>query len=108
MNLQANRRSKIVASANWAPLNETAEEQGKNLLIYQYTPPLANIAGPNAGCYINEANPLEPDLPDVFWGPNYPRLLAIKTAVDPDNVFWCSACVGREGWIEVGNKLCQI
>jgi hypothetical protein len=107
-NLRANRGPKIVTSANWAPLNLTAEEQGENLLINQYTPPLANSAGPNAGCYINEANPLEPDLPDVFWGPNYPCLFAIKTAVDPDDAFWCFTCVGREGWIGVGDKLCKV
>ena len=99
---------KTVTTSNWPALNATAEEQGENKLIYQYTPPLAKLAGPNAGCYINEANPLEPDLPDVFWGSNYPRLLQIKKATDPGDVFWCYACVGQEGWAEVNGQLCRI
>jgi len=100
--------AKPVTMSNWPPLNATAEAEGENTLINQYTPPLANIAGPNAGCYINEANPLEPNLSDVYWGSNYPRLLAIKKAVDPNDVFWCYACVGREGWAEVGDRLCTV
>lgn len=35
-----------------------------------------------------------------FWGDNYERLLAIKRQVDPENFFWCAACVGRESWSE--------
>src|SRR5947207_696831 len=100
--------SKTVIQIQWPSLNATAKEQTEKALLYQYTPPLAKLAGPNAGCYLNEDHPLEPDLPDLFWGSNYPRLLKIKKDVDPNDVFWCSACVGRERLVEVGDKLCRV
>lgn len=80
---------------------------------------------PNSGAYINEvclsAKNLcgkqtltkqaywnEPNFQRAFWGSNYERLLQIKKAVDPDDVFWCHICVGSEGWEEVGDSLCRV
>jgi hypothetical protein len=63
---------------------------------------------PNTGAYVNEADPFQASYHEVFWGTNYPRLLAIKKKVDPDDVFWCRACVGNEGWEELGGLLCQV
>ena len=44
----------------------------------------------------------------TFWGKNYDRLLDIKRAVDPDDVFWCHPCVGNEGWEETDGRLCRV
>ncbi|KAF4219238.1 hypothetical protein CNMCM6805_006951 [Aspergillus fumigatiaffinis] len=64
---------------------------------------------PDTGAYFNEANPNEPDWQWSFWGPNYPRLQAIKQKYDPDGLFWCLHCVGSEGWIEMKNgTLCPV
>jgi hypothetical protein len=54
-----------------------------------------------------QADPYEPNFQQAFWGDNYPRLLSIKKEVDPEDVFWCLACVGNEGWKEAGNMLCR-
>ena len=61
-------------------------------------------AFPPAG-YWNEADWFEEDWQSVFWGDNYPRLLAVKRAVDPKGLFVCHHCVGSEGWTADGNCL---
>jgi hypothetical protein len=33
-----------------------------------------------------------------FWGPNYPRLLAVKDKYDPDGLFFVHHGVGSERW----------
>ncbi|XP_069106615.1 uncharacterized protein [Argopecten irradians] len=48
------------------------------------------------GSYRNEGSADSPSWKDDFWGSNYARLEAIKRAVDPDNVFSCADCVGRD------------
>lgn len=53
--------------------------------------------------YVNE-----PNWQITFWGANYPKLSAIKTTVDPTDVFWCHHCVGSEGWEYVGDSLCRV
>ena len=53
---------------------------------------------PNSGAYLNEADPFQKDWREAFWGCHYPRLVQIKKQVDPNGVFWCSACVGAEFW----------
>jgi len=60
------------------------------------------------GAYVNEASKYQPDWQATFWGENYERLLKIKRAVDPDDVFWCVPCVGSERWREVDGRLCRM
>ncbi|CAG7966762.1 unnamed protein product [Penicillium nalgiovense] len=63
---------------------------------------------PDSGAYINEANSYEPDWQWSFWGPNYPRLHAIKQKYDPNNLLWCRKCVGSEGFAQQRNgTLCK-
>ncbi|KAF8165978.1 FAD-binding domain-containing protein [Crassisporium funariophilum] len=52
---------------------------------------------PNGGAYYNEADVFEPNFQTTFWGPNYPRLLAIKNKYDPDHILDCWRCVGWKG-----------
>jgi len=47
--------------------------------------------GPAA--YWSEADFLEPQWQAAFWGDNYPRLQAVKKAVDPNGLFSCHHCV---------------
>lgn len=98
--------SHTLSGVEWAPLNETMKQQ-KLLSLNAYVEALTALA-PNTGAYINEGYPFQANYHEVFWGENYPRLLAIKRAIDPDDVFWCRFCVGNERWQEVGNGLCQV
>ena len=55
-----------------------------------------------------QASRYETDWQQTFWGDNYARLLQIKRRVDPEDVFWCTPCVGSERWREVDDLLCRI
>jgi len=59
-------------------------------------------ATPGSGAYINEADVLEPDWQQSFFGDNYQKLLAIKKKRDPWGLFWAPSTVGSEGWEVVG------
>jgi hypothetical protein len=62
---------------------------------------------PDAGAYVNEAAPGEPNWKEKFWGTNYPRLEQIKKKVDPENVFWCSPCVGADMLTYDDERICK-
>jgi hypothetical protein len=53
---------------------------------------------PESGTYFNEADVLEPDWQRSFWGHHYERLLKVKRAVDPWQLFWAPNTVGSEEW----------
>jgi FAD/FMN-containing dehydrogenase len=53
---------------------------------------------PEAGSYVSESDFFEKDWPRAYWGPNYPRLLAVKDACDPDGLFVVHHGVGSERW----------
>jgi len=48
---------------------------------------LGRLKNFGTGAYGNEADVMEPDFREVFWGNNYPRLLKIKKEVDPEDLF---------------------
>jgi FAD/FMN-containing dehydrogenase len=51
---------------------------------------------PGAGSYVNETDYYQPDWQRSFWGDNYARLLEIKHAYDPGNLFRVHHGVGSE------------
>jgi hypothetical protein len=53
---------------------------------------------PSSGTYLNEADRLEPNWQQSFWGNKYERLLSIKNEMDPRATFWAHHAVGSEGW----------
>lgn len=53
---------------------------------------------PGSGAYLNEADRLEPNWQQSFWGDKYTKLLAIKKEMDPRDNFWAHHAVGSEGW----------
>ncbi|KAH6655228.1 FAD binding domain-containing protein [Truncatella angustata] len=55
---------------------------------------------PDTGGYMNEGDRNDPDWRTSFYGSNYAKLLATKKKYDPDNVFYCTTCVGSEQWVE--------
>ncbi|KAK8139011.1 FAD-binding domain-containing protein [Apiospora sp. TS-2023a] len=59
---------------------------------------LLRAASPGAGSYLNEGDPGEPEWQQAFFGSNYARLLEVKRAWDPWQLFWAPTTVGSEGW----------
>lgn len=53
---------------------------------------------PDGGAYVNEADVLEPDWQQSFWGEKYHDLLKVKRKRDPWDLFWARRMVGSEGW----------
>ncbi|CAK4031503.1 isoamyl alcohol oxidase [Lecanosticta acicola] len=63
---------------------------------------------PDTGVYMNEANFLDPDYEEDFYGSHYNRLRRIKRELDPDDVFYCQTCVGSHSWVQVEKgQLCR-
>lgn len=57
---------------------------------------------PEGGAYLAESSYFQPDWQRAYWGPNYPRLLAVKAHYDPNGLFFSRHGVGSEGWSEDG------
>ena len=53
---------------------------------------------PEAGAYMNEGDPAEPNWRWRFYGYHYRRLLGIKRRWDPWGIFWARTTVGSEAW----------
>lgn len=53
---------------------------------------------PGSGAYLNEADRLEPNWQQSFWGDKYARLLEIKKDMDHRDALWAHHAVGSEGW----------
>jgi FAD/FMN-containing dehydrogenase len=53
---------------------------------------------PDAASYVSESDFFEADWARAYWGPNYPRLLAVKDAYDPEGLFIVHHGVGSERW----------
>ena len=90
----------------WPALDPAAQAEQEGLLTNSYVAALRALA-PDMGAFVNEVDASEPSFQQAFWGENYERLLEIKTRVDPEDVFWCKPCVGKERWEEVENMLCR-
>jgi hypothetical protein len=58
---------------------------------------IIRAVAPDAGSYVNETDYHQSDWQDSFWGSNYARLLKIKHAYDPGNLFRVHHGVGSEG-----------
>ncbi|TGJ81410.1 hypothetical protein E0Z10_g7357 [Xylaria hypoxylon] len=58
--------------------------------------PLKKLS-PGGGAYLNEANYLEPDWQQTFFGSHYDRLVEVKKKYDPTHIFDCYKCVGWRG-----------
>jgi len=85
-------------SVRW-PLNSTAAQilQARNDFQRGDAQRWRDLS-PGAGGYLAEADRLEPDFGNAFFGDKYPRLLELKKKLDPWDVFYANTGVGSEKW----------
>ena len=110
-NMQAKSTSDNAVNSHWRPLvsfsmqsvrwpiNSTAEEILKIRNDFQAVDMQRwRDISPGAGGYLAEADRLEPNFGQAFWGNKYPRLLKLKSELDPHDVFFATTAVGSERW----------
>ena len=79
------------------PKADPVEAQRNALNVAKAAAELKRIA-PGFGAYISETDYFRTDWKEAFWGPNYPRLRAIKDRYDPESLFFVHHGVGSEDW----------
>jgi FAD/FMN-containing dehydrogenase len=85
-------------SVRW-PINSTADEILKIRNEFQSGDMQRwRDISPGAGSYLAEADRLEPEFGQAFFGDKYPRLLELKKKLDPEDVFFATTGVGSERW----------
>ncbi|KAK1752608.1 6-hydroxy-D-nicotine oxidase [Echria macrotheca] len=93
------------------PTNATLEQKADiEDLLANTLDRTMRATGPKGCAYINEADPLQENWQDHFWGPDvYPKLLETRKKWDPHGVFYAISTPGTEDWevIEYGTRLCK-
>ncbi|KAF2678710.1 6-hydroxy-D-nicotine oxidase [Lentithecium fluviatile CBS 122367] len=95
-------RDALVMSAYSLPYDDNmpfSAMEARQDFITDTVMPIVEKVTPNAGAYINEADYQQKDWQDVFYGSNYPRLLAVKKKYDPKGIFFNKIAVGSEKWV---------
>ncbi|PKS11695.1 hypothetical protein jhhlp_001683 [Lomentospora prolificans] len=93
-----------IFGGGWAPSSTTEEVAAINTKItHDWMERLRQIT-PGSGGYGNEGDVMEPDFAQAFFGTNYDRLLQIKRAVDPWDLFYAPTAVGSEDWYVTGQE----
>jgi FAD/FMN-containing dehydrogenase len=79
------------------PKPDPAEAQQNALDVTRAAAGFKAIAA-RGGSYVSETDFFRTDWREAFWGPNYPRLKAVKHRYDPDGLFVVHHGVGSEEW----------
>ncbi|KAI0064475.1 FAD-binding domain-containing protein [Artomyces pyxidatus] len=101
-------KTHIIITQSWDDSTSPAQvEQLKEDLTNKHIPVLVAMTGEtDSGSYSNEGDVREPAFQETFYGPNYQKLLSIKAAYDPNDLFIVGAGVGSERWDAEG--LCRL
>ncbi|KAJ4340195.1 hypothetical protein N0V95_007576 [Ascochyta clinopodiicola] len=91
---------------NYADYNSNIEAQ--KYMTTTLMPQLDRLTKGEVAAYVNEANFLEPNWQQVFYGANYDKLDQIKRKYDPNDTFYALGAVGSDRWVQQsGGKLCR-
>ncbi|KAI4861201.1 FAD-binding domain-containing protein [Hypoxylon rubiginosum] len=79
-------------------MDQTPSQSAERDAMFSSYMDLFRAAAPNAGSYMNEGDPAEPNWQQAFYGTNYERLRRIKSERDPWGLFWAPTTPGSEAW----------
>ncbi|KAI0399663.1 FAD binding domain protein [Xylaria palmicola] len=104
-------RDAIVTVLAFAPWDYKGTLQSNNDAqdyLLDVTIPALKALAPDSGAYLNEANRLQADWKESFYGANYDRLAAIKKIYDPNDLFYGNTAVGSDAWApDSAGRLCR-
>ncbi len=87
------------------PFQEMIDMQ---LKITKEVQPIIEEATPGSGAYMNEADFLQVDWKEAFFGSKYPELLRVKKRYDPDNMLYVRVGVGSEAYeMQRDGRVCR-
>ncbi|PVH98263.1 putative isoamyl alcohol oxidase [Periconia macrospinosa] len=83
----------------------SAMNEQERTLTEDLMPPLQDLA---SGAYLSEADFHNPRWKEEFYGQNWERLVSVKKAWDPTNLFYATTAVGSDEWTVAGDgRLCR-
>ena len=89
----------VINVGEWLEPLEPAVQKNATSGFLAMLDPLKALT-PGGGAYFNEASLAEAEWQTTYFGDNYPKLLEVKEAYDPDHIFDCWKCVGWRGELE--------
>ncbi|KAJ5176563.1 FAD linked oxidase N-terminal [Penicillium canariense] len=89
--------SHVIVGSEWNFTSSWDVIETSSLFVTEWMDVLREIA-PDSGAYMSEADLIEPNLQDAFYGSNYPRLYSLKQKYDPSGLFFALTAVGAEDW----------
>lgn len=81
----------------WSYNSTAAEIRAALSTLHDFVNDELTALAPDSGAYMNEGDVYQSNHEYAYWGPNYARLLAIKTKYDPHGLLDCWRCVGWTG-----------
>ncbi|KAI2615846.1 FAD binding domain protein [Hypoxylon sp. NC1633] len=87
-----------IAASAWSDSGGTADIKAvSDKLTFDFMQRWRDVS-PGAGAYMSEADYIEPNFTQAFYGTKYPRLYSLKQRYDPLGVFYAHTAVGSENW----------
>ncbi|GIK00952.1 hypothetical protein Aspvir_004982 [Aspergillus viridinutans] len=87
----------VIVGTEWTSDASWETVKDKSLFVTSWMDVLRDIA-PDSGAYMSEADLVEPNLQEAFYGANYDRLYSLKQRYDPWGLFFALTAVGAEDW----------
>ncbi|KAI0114135.1 hypothetical protein GGR51DRAFT_505599 [Nemania sp. FL0031] len=98
----------ILAFSPWDYKAPLAQNNVPQDYVLDVTIPALKALAPDGGAYLNEANRLQSDWKQAFYGANYDKLRAVKKKYDPNDLFYANTAVGSEAWVsDSDGRLCR-
>ncbi len=92
-----------IQAISWADGADAATAAAASLKLTNDWMAVWRATCPNAGAYMSEADIIEPNFQQSFYGAaNYARLYAYKKKIDPWGLFYAPTGVGSEDWFITG------